>query len=106
MLAIASERSPEAQITKANEIAACKAAPRQRKTKVQEGEARASSPDSAGTEFALNSEDEEQLAALTVAWSESGVLKRDSWTKASEPVRRRFADLLLKDGYSFLGAVA
>jgi hypothetical protein len=103
LLAIASERSPEAQVTKVKEIAARKAAKRQRKIRVHEGEARASGPDGAGTEFALSSGDEQQLAGLTRAWSESGVLERDSWTKASEPVRRRFADLLLKD--SFVGAV-
>jgi hypothetical protein len=101
LLEIAEEKSRDKQLAKVQEIAARKKEPRQRKTKVQEGEARASSPDGAGTdEVAMSSEEEDQLAELTSVWCERGTLKRDDLKKASEPVRRRFFDFLLKDAVS------
>jgi hypothetical protein len=75
---VARERTPEAQIAKAKEIAARKGAPRQRMSK----------------------DEEEQLAKLSGVWSESGVLRRDAWKQASVLVRRRFVAVLLKDAAS------
>jgi hypothetical protein len=103
LLAIASERSSEAQLAKVQEIAARKAMPR-RKSSARAGNEPASGgdtnlrienavdiPELASVLKEISTvEEEAQLATLKASWTDDRVLKRDLWESAPLIVRQRF----------------
>jgi hypothetical protein len=101
LLAIADERSPEAQLAKVQELAARKAEGRRNRQKLGQtaviGDAGQVLPDALGASELLASvnevltvEERAQFEQLETAWGEDGVLWRADWDNAAANVRRQF----------------
>jgi hypothetical protein len=99
LLAIAKEKTPEAQLAKVKELAARRAQPRRKNT-----QATKRSADSADGEETVNgssahailsTEDEACLSVMRDAWMAEGCLKRSDWEAASSAVQQLFVRDLL-----------
>lgn len=99
LLEIASERSPDSQLAKVQEIATRKAMPRRKSGPAEEREGAQKTKESDRTDKgAMSISEEGQLAQLKECWLEKGALQRDEWKQAPETVRHRFfTDVLAKD---------